>query len=130
MIASLGVRGAPSRRARARPRPAAARRARRGSPSALGAGPRLFALCAGVLGAAFLVALLYLRSATSIAAGGYDLQALESRRDELRRENQLLELRAHRLDSPARIEAAAQQLGLRKAARTLLLTAGPTVTRR
>lgn len=83
-----------------------------------------------MLAAAFLVALLYLHFATSIAAGGYDLQALESRRDELRRGNQLLELRAHRLDAPARIEAAAQKLGLRKAARTLFLTAGPTVTRR
>ena len=94
------------------------------------AGARLFVLSAGVLASAFLTALLYLRFATSIAANGYDLHALETRRDELARENALLQLQVERLDAPARIEGEAQRIGLVKAARTLFLTAGPSVTLR
>ena len=94
----------------------------------VGAGPRLFVLSAGMLATAFLLALLYLRFATSIAAGGYERHALEARRDELRRENALLDLQLRRLDAPARIEAEAQRLGLQKAARTLYLTTGPSLT--
>ncbi len=108
----------------------AARRPRAALRSArVGAGPRLFALGAAVLGAAFLTALLYLRFATSIAATGYDMHALDARREELRRENQLLELQLQRLDAPARVEAAAQRLGLVKAARTLYLNSGPLTLR-
>lgn len=91
---------------------------------------RIFVLSAGVLAAAFLTALLYLRFATSIAAGGYDLHALEGQRNELVRQNQLLQLRIDRLDAPARIEAEAQRIGLVKAAHTLFLVAGPSVTMR
>lgn len=111
-------------------RTAARRPAARKRTVRVGAGPRLFVLSAGMLASAFLVALLYLRFATSIAAGGYDLQSLEDRRDELRRANQLLELEVQRLDAPARIEAEARRIGLVKATRTLFLTAGPSVTLR
>jgi cell division protein FtsL len=93
-------------------------------------GARIFVLSAGVLAAAFLTALLYLRFATSIAAGGYDLHDLEARRNELQRQNGLLQLQIDRLDAPARIEAEAQRLGLVKAALTLFVTTGPSVTLR
>ena len=134
MIASLSFRPAAAkgrRRTITWESRSAARRplARRRSPR-VGAGPRLFVLGAGMLATAFLLALLYLRFATSIAAGGYDLHTLQAQRDELRRENQLLELQLQRLDSPARIEAAAQRLGLQKATRVLYITTGPTFTLR
>ncbi len=131
MIATLALRPARHRRRTlAWERSPARRPLSRRRTHRVGAGPRLFVLGAGVLAAAFLLALLYLRFATAIAAGGYDLHALEARRDDLRRENQLLELRLQRLDTPARIEAAAQRIGLVKAARTIYLTAGPTLTLR
>ena len=94
------------------------------------AGARLFVLSAGVLATAFLMALLYLRFATSIAASDYDPHDLEARRDELVRQNELLQLQIDRLEAPSRIEAEAQRLGLVKASRTLFLTAGPSVTLR
>jgi hypothetical protein len=109
----------------ARPRAAVAHRR-----ATLDVEGRLFALAAGALATAFLTALLYLRFATSIAASGYDLHELDARRDELVRQNQLLQLQIDRLDAPSRIEAEAQKLGLVKAARTLFLTAGPSVTLR
>jgi cell division protein FtsB len=120
---------AASRRAR---RPARAAVHRRAPRVALrfGAAPRIFVLSAGVLATAFLTALLYLRFATSIAATGYDLHALQQRRDELRRENELLQLQVERLDAPARIEAEARRLGLVKAGQTLFLDTGPRVTLR
>ena len=83
-----------------------------------------------MLASAFLTALLYLRFATSIAASGYDLHDLRARRDELTRQNQLLQLQLDRLDAPARIEAEAKRLGLVKAAQTVFLNAGSSVTLR
>lgn len=94
---------------------------------AVGAAPRLFVLSAGALAMAFLAALLYLHFATSIAVGGYDLQSLEARRAELARERELLEVQLRRLDSPTRIEAEAQRLGLLKAARVFVIDTGSTV---
>ena len=79
---------------------------------------------------ALLTALLYLRFTTVIAAGGYDLHALEARRDDLRRENGLLRLQLGRLDAPTRIEAEARRLGLQKVARPLYITTGSTVSAR
>lgn len=87
----------------------------------------LFLLSAGALATAFLTALLYLHFATAIATGGYDLQALSDRRDELRRERDLLEVQLRRLDAPTRIEAEAQRLGLRKAARVFVIDTGSIV---
>ncbi len=119
--------------------PARARHARRastrlhvrrtGSPLVLpraGAGLRLFVLSLGALATAFLLALLYLRFATGIAAGGYGLHELARQRDELRRENALLELQLRRLDTPARIEAEARRLGLQKT-KTVLHLAAPAL---
>jgi hypothetical protein len=51
-----------------------------------------------------------------VSAAGYEAQRLEAQRDELRRQNALLLIESARLDSPARIEADAQRLGLVRAA--------------
>ena len=120
--------------------PARARVSRRGHPTPTkirhrfapalpraGAGVRIFVLSVGVLSTAFLLALLYLRFSTAIATGGYGVQELERRRDELRRENQLLELQLRRLDTPTRIEAEAQRLGLQKARAYMHVPAVPAV---
>lgn len=61
---------------------------------------------------AFVLALAYLAGSTGVATAGYEAQRLQATRDELRRQNALLELELARLDSPARIEAEAKRLGL------------------
>lgn len=61
---------------------------------------------------AFALALAYLAGSTGVATAGYEAQRLQATRDELRRQNALLELELARLDSPARIEAEAKRLGL------------------
>jgi len=77
---------------------------------------RSFLLVSGVIVAGFLLVLLYLAQATAVSAAGYEAQRLEAQRDEIRRQNALLEIESARLDSPARIEAAAQRIGLVRAA--------------
>lgn len=77
---------------------------------------RSFLLASGVIVACFLVVLLYLAQATAVSASGYEAQRLVAQRDELRRQNALLVIESARLDSPARVEAEAQRLGLVRAA--------------
>jgi hypothetical protein len=77
---------------------------------------RSFILASGVIVACFLIALLYLAQATAVSAAGYEAQRLASQRDELRRQNALLVIESARLDSPGRVEAEAQRLGLVRAA--------------
>jgi hypothetical protein len=77
---------------------------------------RSFLLVSGAIVAGFLLVLLYLGQATAVSAAGYEAQRLEAERDELRRQNSLLELESARLESPARVEADAQKLGLVRAA--------------
>lgn len=77
---------------------------------------RSFLLASGAIVAVFLLVLLYLAQATAVSAAGYEAQRLAAERDELRRQNALLEVESARLDSPARIEADAQRLGLVRAA--------------
>jgi len=77
---------------------------------------RSFLLASGVIVACFLIALLYLAQATAISAAGYEAQRLAAQRDELRRQNALLVIESARLDSPGRVEAEAQRLGLVRAA--------------
>jgi hypothetical protein len=85
---------------------------------------------AGGLAVLFLVALAYLRFVTSVAVGGYDVHQLEARRDEVRREVQLLQLELSRLDAPMRIEAEAKRLGLEKVASLRYIAADPLVAGR
>lgn len=77
---------------------------------------RSFLLASGVIVACFLIALLYLAQATAVSAAGYEAQRLAAQRDELRRQNALLIIESARLDSPGRVEAEAQRLGLVRAA--------------
>jgi len=77
---------------------------------------RSFLVASGVIVACFLLALLYLAQATAVSAAGYEAQRLAAQRDELRRQNALLVIESARLDSPARVEAEAQRLGLVRAA--------------
>ena len=77
---------------------------------------RSFLLASGVIVACFLLVLLYLAQATAVSAAGYEAQRLAAQRDELRRQNALLAIESARLDSPARVEAEAQRLGLVRAA--------------
>ena len=73
-------------------------------------------LASGVIVACFLVVLLYLAQATAVSAASYEAQRLAAQRDEIRRQNALLMIESARLDSPARVEAEAQRLGLVRAA--------------
>jgi hypothetical protein len=77
---------------------------------------RSFLLASSVIVSCFLLVLLYLAQATAVSAAGYEAQRLEAQRDELRRQNALLVIESARLDSPARVEAEAQRLGLVRAA--------------
>jgi hypothetical protein len=77
---------------------------------------RSFLLASGVIVSCFLLVLLYLAQATAVSAAGYEAQRLAAQRDELRRQNSLLVIESARLDSPARVEAEAQRLGLVRAA--------------
>ncbi len=77
---------------------------------------RTFLLASGLVVGGFLLVLLYLAQATAVSAAGYEVQRLAAQRDELRRQNALLEVESARLDSPARIEADAARLGLVRAA--------------
>ena len=63
----------------------------------------------------FVVAVLYLGQTTAVSAGGYEVQRLTDTRDELRRQNALLEVRIAQLDSPTHVETEATRLGLVRA---------------
>lgn len=73
---------------------------------------RSFAAASAAILMGFVLALAYLAASTGLSASGYDAQRLQGQRDELRRQNELLELDLARLGSPARIDAEAKRLGL------------------
>jgi hypothetical protein len=73
---------------------------------------RSFGAASAAILAAFVLALVYLGSSTGVATAGYEAQRLEQQRDELRRQSALLDVELASLASPARIELAAQRLGL------------------
>ncbi|MEO8633381.1 MAG: hypothetical protein ABI466_08465 [Chloroflexota bacterium] len=91
---------------------------------------RTFVVVAALICAVFLLVVLYLSQATAVATGGYETQRLERVRDELRRQNALLEVESARLDSPARIEAEAKRLGLVRAASISVVQAEPIAAKR
>jgi hypothetical protein len=91
---------------------------------------RSFAAAAGAILIAFALALTYLAGSTDVASAGYGAQRLASQRDELRRQNELLELELARLDSPARIETEARRLGLVRVAYVPVFPADPLAARR
>ncbi len=91
---------------------------------------RTFVVVSAAICGVFLLVVLYLSQATAVATGGYETQRLKGVRDELRRQNALLEVESARLDSPARIEAEASRLGLVRAAAVRVVQAEPIAARR
>lgn len=117
MIASQAVRVAPPRRATL-PRPRRAPLTQRRAATATRATweVRTFVAASAAIAFLFLLALLYLSQSTAVSAAGYEVQRLQAARDELRRQNALLQVENARLDSPARIDAEAKRIGLVRAA--------------
>jgi hypothetical protein len=91
---------------------------------------RSFLVVSAAILAGFLLVLLYLGQATAVSAAGYEAQRLAAQRDELRRQNALLDIESARLASPARVEAAAQRLGLVRAATIRVVPAEAIAARR
>jgi hypothetical protein len=91
---------------------------------------RSFVVVSAAICAVFFLVVLYLSQATVVAERGYETQGLERARDELRRQNALLEVESARLDSPARIEAEARRLGLVRAATVPVVQAEPIAAKR
>jgi cell division protein FtsL len=73
---------------------------------------RIFGLAIAAIVFCFSLAVLYVTQTTALSVAGYDVQRLAAQRDEIRRQNSLLEIQGARLDSPARIAADAQRLGM------------------
>lgn len=130
MTLAQAVRAAPVRRPfQARPRHGHAVPQRRHTAGTTWE-VRTFVVVAAAICAVFLLVVLYLSQATAVATRGYETQRLERVRDELRRQNALLEVESARLDSPARIEAEARRLGLVRAASIPVVQAEPIAAKR
>ncbi len=141
MMASQAIRTAPSRplpvrrgahAVRRRPvataRSAAPARSRRTAPGAMSTASwdlRLFGAAAAAIVIGFALAVLYLSQATAISVTGYEAQRLSATRDELRRQNALLEVQIAKLDSPARIAADAARLGMTRTSYVPVIAAAP-----
>ena len=139
MMASQAIRIAPARPAPSRRgahalrrRPVAAtrmalpaRHRRVGVAAAATWDLRLFAAAAAAIVLGFTLAVLYLSQATAVSATGYEAQRLVASRDELHRQNALLEVQLATLDSPARIAAAATRLGMTRASYVPVIAAAP-----
>jgi len=128
VIASQAVRAAPSRRV-VRPRPRhTARLARRAAGASWEM--RTFVAVSAAIALVFLVAMLYLAETTTVATRGYEAQRLAQQRDELRRQNALLEVESARLDAPARIDAEAKKIGLVRVATIPVVQIEPITAKR
>ena len=108
---------------RHRPRPIAAVRAASWDLRIFGSAIAGIVFC-------FALALLYVGQTTALSVAGYDVQKLAAQRDELRRQNSLLEVQGARLDSPARIAADAQRLGMVHARYVPVIPAQPLIAKR
>ena len=122
MTVAQAVRAPRARRSHQRPlrgghRPAASR-----SRAPASWEVRSFFVASLAIVVAFVLVLLYLAQATAVSAEGYEAQRLAAQRDELRRQNTLLEIESARLEAPARIEADAAKLGLVRAATIYVVT--------
>ena len=91
---------------------------------------RTFVVVSAAICAVFLLVVLYLSQSTTVTTSSYQTQRLERVRDELRRQNALLEVESARLDSPARIETEARRLGLVRAASVQVVQAEPIAAKR
>jgi cell division protein FtsL len=91
---------------------------------------RIFGLAIAAIVFCFALALLYVSQTTALSVAGYDVQKLAAQRDEVRRQNSLLEVQGARLDSPARIAADAQRLGMVHARYVPMIPAQPLIAKR
>jgi len=129
------VRAAPVRRA-AHPRPRHATRVSHRVAthriSARGATweVRTFVAVSAAIAFVFILAMLYLSVTTTVSTRGYEAQRLEQTRDELRRQNALLEVENARLDSPVRIETVAAKIGLVRVASIPVVRRDPITAKR
>jgi len=91
---------------------------------------RTFVAVSAAIAFVFVLAMLYLAQTTTVSTRGYEAQRLEQVRDEIRRQNALLEVENARLDSPARIEAEAQKAGLVRVATIPVVQLEPIAAKR
>jgi len=91
---------------------------------------RIFGIAIATIVFAFGLALLYVSQTTALSVAGYDVQKRAAERDELLRQNALLEVQVARLDSPARIAAGAQRLGMVHARYVPVIPAQPLIAKR
>jgi cell division protein FtsL len=91
---------------------------------------RIFGAAIAAIVLCFAIALVYVSQTTALSVAGYDVQKLAAQRDELRRQNSLLEVQSARLDSPARIAADAQRLGMVHARYVPVIPAQPLIAKR
>jgi cell division protein FtsL len=129
VIASQAVRAAPVRRA-VHPRPRHTARTARRTTSGTTWEMRTFVAVSAVIAFVFVLAMLYLAQTTTVSTRGYEAQRLEQVRDEIRRQNALLEVENARLDSPARIEAEAKKAGLVRVATIPVVQLEPIAAKR
>ncbi len=145
MIASQAVRLASPSPGRATIRAAHAQKARRTVSRTRVASParhahravraaswdlRIFAVAIAAIVICFALALVYVSQTTALSVAGYDVQKLAAQRDELLRQNALLEVQSARLDSPARIAADATRLGMVHARFVPVIPAQPLIAKR
>jgi cell division protein FtsL len=90
----------------------------------------MFGLAIAAMAFCFALALLYVSQTTALSVAGYDVQKLAAQRDEVRRQNALLEVQSARLDSPARIAADAQRLGMVHPRYVPVIPAQPLIAKR
>ena len=91
---------------------------------------RIFGLAIAAIAFSFALAVVYVSQTTALSVAGYDVQKLAAQRDELRRQISLLDVQSARLDSPARIAADAQRLGMVHARYVPLIPAQPLIAKR
>jgi cell division protein FtsL len=127
VIASQAVRAAPMRRA-VHPRPRHTARVSRRAVTGTTWEMRTFVAVSAAIAFVFVIAMLYLAQTTTVSTRGYEAQRLEQVRDEIRRQNALLEVENARLDSPTRIEAEAAKAGLVRVASIPVVQLEPSVT--
>ena len=91
---------------------------------------RTFVAVSAAIAFVFVLAMLYLAQTTAVSTRGYEAQRLEQVRNEIRRQNALLEVENARLDSPARIESEAQRAGLVRVATISVVQVEPITAKR
>ena len=91
---------------------------------------RIFGLAIAAIVLCFGLAVVYVSQTTALSVAGYDVQKLAGQRDEIRRQNALLEVQGARLESPARIATDAQRLGMVHARYVPVIPAQPLTAKR